>query len=49
VDGRLFEREDTFDNCHFNEQGSRKMAQEVFRFLLNQGLVLQKDKPISGT
>ena len=49
VDGRLFEREDTFDNCHFNEQGSRKMAQEVFRFLLNQGLVLQKNKPISGT
>jgi lysophospholipase L1-like esterase len=36
---RLFDREDTFDNCHFNEQGSRKMADHVFRFLAKQGLV----------
>lgn len=34
-----FAREDTFDNCHFNEQGSRRMAEEVFRFLEGQQLL----------
>jgi len=49
VDVRLFGREDTFDNCHFNEQGSHKMAEEVFRFLGHQGLVPQNTKPSSKT
>jgi len=29
-----FTRNDTFDNCHFNEPGSTKMADLVFTFLL---------------
>ncbi len=28
-----FTAEDTFDNCHFNERGSKKMANLVFTFL----------------
>lgn len=39
IDPRLFEREDTFDNCHFNEQGGAKMAQEIFNFLIHQRLL----------
>lgn len=34
-----FVREDTFDNCHFNERGSKRMAEEVFRFLEGQHLI----------
>jgi lysophospholipase L1-like esterase len=44
IDTGLFHREDTFDNCHFNEQGSIKMAEEVFNFLRNHGLVPEKVK-----
>ena len=29
-----FGRDDTFDNCHFNERGSAKMADLVFKFLV---------------
>jgi lysophospholipase L1-like esterase len=47
MDVRLFDREDTFDNCHFNEQGSRKMAEEVFRFLGDQRLIPENNKPPS--
>jgi len=35
----MFAREDTFDNCHFNERGSKRMAEEVFRFLEQQHLI----------
>lgn len=34
-----FVREDTFDNCHFNERGSARMAEEVFRFLEQRQLL----------
>jgi lysophospholipase L1-like esterase len=34
-----FVREDTFDNCHFNERGSMRMAEEVFRFLEQRQLL----------
>jgi lysophospholipase L1-like esterase len=34
-----FVREDTFDNCHFNERGSIRMAEEVFRFLEQRQLL----------
>lgn len=34
-----FARGDTFDNCHFNERGSGKMAEEVFRFLDRERLL----------
>jgi lysophospholipase L1-like esterase len=44
IDSRVFDRNDTFDNCHFNEQGSVKMAEEVFLFLANHGLAAHPDK-----
>ena len=34
-----FGREDTVDNCHFNERGSVKMAEEVFHFLMQRKLI----------
>ena len=34
-----FGRDDTFDNCHFNERGSAKMADLVFEFLTANKLV----------
>jgi lysophospholipase L1-like esterase len=37
-----FVREDTFDNCHFNERGSVKMAEEIFQFLQQQELLPPK-------
>ncbi len=40
-----FVRDDTFDNCHFNERGSGKMAEEVFRFLEQQQLLPHKLPP----
>ena len=33
------ERDDTFDNCHFNERGSAKMAALVFEFLMANRMV----------
>ncbi len=32
-------RDDTFDNCHFNERGSAKMAALVFEFLMSNRMV----------
>ena len=34
-----FRREDTVDNCHFNERGSTKMAEKVFQLLRQQRLL----------
>jgi lysophospholipase L1-like esterase len=49
IDSHLFHRNDTFDNCHFNERGSIKMAEEVFLFLANHGLVPHQDTLHSRT
>jgi len=34
-----FQVEDTFDNCHFTEQGGKKMAEAIFLFLEPSGLL----------
>jgi hypothetical protein len=34
-----FQIEDTFDNCHFTEQGGKKMAEAVFSFLEQSNLL----------
>jgi lysophospholipase L1-like esterase len=47
MDFSTFDRHDTFDNCHFNERGSIKMANLVFEFLQSKGLIESKLTPLS--